>query len=125
MRRVQKNLTLSVLGFLAIAITSGCGQKDVTSTPTPVVISRVEVPRPAPIVPRQDTLRLRNVSWVVITESNVELKFGEMRSKGEEPVFFALTPEDYEKLALNIGDLRSYTEQSKVIIKTYEQYYAE
>ena len=121
---MQKNLTLSALGFLAIALTSGCGDRGVVTTPAPVVISRVEVPRPAPTVPKQDTLRLRNISWTVITEKNAELKFGELRGKGVDPVFFALTPEDYERLALNLGDLRAYTEQSNLIIKSYEQYYA-
>jgi expansin (peptidoglycan-binding protein) len=86
---------------------------------TSVEVQTIEIPRPAPIVPEVDQLDLRPVQWVVITPENVDEKFNEI--KDGEYVFFALTREGYENLALNISDIRANIEQHKRVIAIYKQ----
>jgi hypothetical protein len=88
----------------------------------PVEVRTVEVPRPAPIVPPVDQLRLRNVEWIIITPDNIEEQFARIR-KGEA-VFFAITAEGYENLSLNISDIRAMIEQQQRIIAIYQRQFS-
>ena len=84
----------------------------------PVIETRtVEVQRPAPMVPEADQLRLRTFDWVIITPDNVDERFDELENG--EAVFFALTAEGYENLALNLSDIRTLLSQQQQIISVY------
>jgi len=73
-------------------------------------------------VPTPDVLDLRDVEFVVVTEENIDEIFAEM--KGDK-VFFALTSDNYNKIALNLSDLRAYISQQKSIILLYENVWDE
>lgn len=114
------NLTQSVLGcIISLLLLSACTPSIPASNP--VVVKYVEVPRPAPIVPPVDQLDLRSVEWEIITPENVEAKFAEIKSG--QAVFFAITPEGYKALAMNLSDIRANIEQHKKIIAVYEDSY--
>jgi hypothetical protein len=66
-----------------------------------------------------DQLDLRPLQWIIVTPDNIDEKFAEI--KDGELVFFALTREGYENLALNISDIRANIEQYKAIIAIYQQ----
>jgi hypothetical protein len=87
----------------------------------PVEVTTVEVPRPAPIVPSIDPLRLRPVQWTVITPDNIDEKFQQIRNG--ELVLFAVTAEGYENIALNLSDIRAMVQQQQVVIALYERSY--
>lgn len=89
----------------------------------PIEVRTIEVLKPTPIVPQVDTLQLRDVKWVVLTPDNVDTKFSEIENG--EAVFFALTVNGYENIALNLSDIRSLIEQQKSIIAIYESQYKE
>lgn len=110
-----------VLGsFMSLSLLSGCATPKVEPV-TSVEVRTIEVPRPAPIVPSVDQLDLREVSWIIITPENIDEKFAEI--KEGDLVFFALTREGYENLALNISDIRANIEQYKRIIAIYQSQY--
>ena len=121
MQRVTKNSIQSVLGFITIAfLISACGSTRVEPV-TPIEVRTIEIPRPAPIVPEVDQLRLRNVEWIVITPDNVDESFAKIQSG--ELVLFAVTAQGYENLSLNLSDVRALVEQQKKIIAIYESQY--
>jgi hypothetical protein len=115
------NLTPSVLGFITIAfLISACGSTK-TEQVKPIEVKTIEIPRPAPIVPGVDQLKLREVQWIIITPENVDQKFKEI--EGGELVLFALTTEGYENIALNMSDVRAMIDQQAKIIAVYKNSY--
>jgi hypothetical protein len=102
-------------------ILSSCAREIPDSNPDVVITKYVEVPRPAPIVPPVDQLKLKGLKWVVITPSNIDAKFEEI--KNGEIVFFALTSEGYEDLSINLSNIRAIIEQHQEIIAVYENSY--
>jgi hypothetical protein len=115
---MTKSLTLSALGFTTIAfLISSCGSPTVEPV-QPIEVRTIEIPRPAPIVPEVDQLRLRDVNWVIITPENVDQKFAEIK-KGEL-VLFAVTAEGYENISLNLSDIRAMIDQQGKIIAIYK-----
>lgn len=90
--------------------------------PAKIITETEYVTPPAPIVPTPDVLDLRDVEFVVVTADNIDEIFAEM--KGDK-VFFALTTDNYNKIALNLSDLRAYISQQKSIIILYENAFDE
>jgi hypothetical protein len=111
-----KYVLLSSVIFLV-----ACGSSAEIEPVKPVEVRTLEVEKPAPVVPTVDQLRLREVKWVIITPENAEEKFAEI--KRGEVVLFALTPEGYENIALNLSDIRALIEQQKKIIAIYKSQY--
>ena len=111
-----KYVLLSSVIFLA-----ACGSSTKIEEVKPVEVRTLEVQRPAPVVPTVDQLRLREVKWVIITPENVDEKFKEIKTG--EAVFFALTTDGYENIALNLSDVRALIDQQKKIIAIYESQY--
>lgn len=115
---MKENLIRNALGFILIALlTSACSTKEIEPV-TIVEVKTIEIPRPAPVVPDIDQLKLRPVEWVVITPDNVEQKFNEI--KNGEAVLFALSVDDYENISLNLSDIRAAMDQQKKIIAVYK-----
>jgi hypothetical protein len=112
----MKNL---ILCLVAVSLISACNRTPEVEPVIPVEVRTVEVRGPAPIVPPVDQLRLRSVQWIVLTPDNVEEKFEQIRNG--ELVFFALTPQGYENLALNISDIRTMIQQQERIIAIYRE----
>jgi len=110
---MTKYLLISALVFLA-----ACSSSQEIETAAPVEVRTVQVPRPAPIVPEVDQLRLRNVQWIIITPENIEEKFAQIQSG--EIVLFAVTAEGYENIALNLSDVRALIAQQQRIIAIYK-----
>jgi hypothetical protein len=98
-----------------------CGSSTKIEPVKPVEVRTIEVQKPAPVVPTVDQLRLREVKWVIITPENVDEKFKEIKTG--EAVFFALTTDGYENIALNLSDVRALIDQQKKIIAIYESQY--
>jgi len=85
-------------------------------------ITTITQPRPPLVLADPDVLTLRSVGWLVLTKDNFEEEMLKMEEKGVTPVVFALTTGDYENLALNLSDLRTYLQQQKAIIVSYAEY---
>ena len=109
-----KALTASVLGCLTLFLVSCTTIPEKEQT---VEVITQEVMPPKPILPAVDIVKMRDVDWIIITPENADEIFGNM--KGTK-VLFSISTEDYEKLALNISDIRTLVQQQKQIIIVYE-----
>lgn len=103
-------LIASALGFLGL---SAC-----SAPPTQAVY--VPVDRPALVVPTATPIETREVSWIVVTDQNRDEVFN---SLSDPQVLFAVSPQDYERLSLNLNDIRAYVQQQQQIIAAYRRYY--
>jgi hypothetical protein len=93
-----------------------------TTTPREVKIitKPVEIEIFQPELP--DTIELERPTWYVVTRKNLEEFLTELEKiQGESPVFFAFTPQDYEKMAYNLQELRRYILQQKEVIIYYQR----
>lgn len=105
------------IGLVTVLI-SGCAA--FTNT-TDLAINPVE--KPILVLPAADELRIREVSWTVITQENFREKATAIQNSGEAVAFFALTGKGYENLGLNFSDIRLYISQQQEIIAAYKRYY--
>lgn len=111
---------VNVLGFTTILfVVSACG----APKPQPIQISAKPVEKPELVLPGADRVQTRKVDWYVVTAENFQEQIEKLKAKGKPIVFFALTDEGYEALALNLSDLRAFIQQQQAIIVAYEGYY--
>ena len=114
-----KHLIKNVLGFgLVLALLSGC-----SSTPQRIEVSAKPVEKPELVLPNADSLRMKDVEWILITPENFEEKVAEIQKSGRPVVFFALTDEGYENISMNFSSIRAFIQQQRAIIIAYENYY--
>lgn len=73
-------------------------------------------------MPKPDVLNLRDIEFIVVTPENAEEVFANLNT---DKALIALTDEGYEKLSLNIGDIRALVQQYKTIISVYEKQWDE
>ena len=134
MQKPQSNLTPNargslkvnelclILGLILILLVS-CGPK---IEPVQTVVTRtIEIQRPAPIVPSVDSLDLRPVTWVVVTEDNYLEILSQLKEKGSKPILYGLTEEGYKNLSLNNNDVVTVIREYKNVIAVYEKSYLE
>ena len=74
-------------------------------------------------MPEVQELKLRDVKWYIITPNNYEEVFEKVKNGGTEPVLFGLTSNGYEKLSLNLNDVRALIQQYQEIVAIYERSY--
>ena len=68
-------------------------------------------------------LELQDVEWIIITKDNAEEVFEKVKSSGGDYALFAVTDEGYEKLSLNLADIRNKLAEQRQIILSYKEYY--
>lgn len=105
---------------MALIFLAGCSStpkiKEVAITTTAVEKLPLSLPNPQP-------LELQEVEWIVVTEENIEEVWQLLKDKNEGVALFALRHGDYERLALNIKDIRAQIGEYVVILKQYKEYY--
>ncbi len=119
---MESLLTKSVLGFGLVILLSSCSSLQQV---LPVEVSTRPVEKPELTLPRVDELRMREVSWIVINQDNVDQVFEDLKNKNIPVGVYALTGEQYENLGLNFSDIRALVQQQQAIIVAYEKYYKE
>jgi len=70
-------------------------------------------------------LELQEIQWVIVTRDNIEEVWAEIEGDNEGVALFALRHGDYERLALNIKEIRALLGEYIVILKKYREYYEE
>jgi hypothetical protein len=94
------------------------------STTTPreikIITKPVEIEIFQPELP--DAIKLERPKWYVVNRKNLEEFLNELEKiQGDSPVFFAFTPQDYEKMAYNLQEIRRYILQQKEVIIYYQR----
>lgn len=102
----------------AFLLLGGC-----SSTRPKIIDKPVIVERPELILPKVQPVGQAPMEWVIITASNAEEKLEMLKSK-DNVTYFALTPQGYQNLSMNVAELRRYIEQQNAVIAAYQAYYA-
>ena len=112
-------ILLLVVGVMMLG---GCASKptvkQIEVTTTAVEKLPLSLPNPAP-------LEMQEVGWMIVTEENIDEAWQLLRDKNEGVALFALRHGDYERLALNIKEIRALLGEYIVILKKYREYYEE
>lgn len=68
-------------------------------------------------------LKVTPPGWIVITPANSARVWKELQDKKTDLVLFALTDNDYERLATDMLSIRNFIEQQRQILLEYKKYY--
>jgi len=88
-----------------------------------IKIFQVEEPRAKLNLESPAPLTLDDLRWIIITSKNAEEVFQRLEAEGFDPVLFGLTDKDYEILAKNFAQIRSYLKEQNAILEKYRKYY--
>ena len=112
-----------LLPLLALFLV-GCASNKVQ--PEPKVVIQKEIEKKLPLnIADPLPLDLQEIEWVIVTRDNIEEMWAEIEGANEGVALFALRDGDYERLALNIADIRAVIGEYVIILKRYRQYYEE
>ena len=116
---IYAQIILMVIGVMMLG---GCASKptikQIEVTTTAVEKLPLSLPNPAP-------LEMQEVEWMIVTEDNIDEAWQLLKDKNEGVALFALRHGDYERLALNIKEIRALLGEYIVILKKYKEYYEE
>ena len=111
-------ILLPLLALFLVGCSSTPKVKEIAVTTTAIEKLPLSLPNPSP-------LELSEVGWMIVTEENIEEAWQLLRDKNEGVALFALRHGDYERLALNIKEIRAMLGEYIVILKKYREYYEE
>lgn len=120
-RRLQI-LTISLLAAINL---SGCASFDFFKTEKvkPVEIVAKPMEKTPLAIPLPDSLKLKPITWTLITPANQEEIFAKLEQQGQDTVIIGLTDDGYQQLAITIGELRNLINLQRNIIIKYQEYY--
>ena len=111
-----------ILMVCGIMMLGGCASKptikQIEVTTTAIEKLPLSLPNPAP-------LEMQEVGWMIVTEENIDEAWQLLKDKNEGVALFALRHGDYERLALNIKEIRALLGEYIVILSKYREYYEE
>lgn len=111
---------MKILFLLPLVFLVSCATARAPLPPVEIITRVVQPELYGPPAPYP--VQLYGVEWHVITESNLEEKLVELRTKqGGNVVIFGVTPRDYENLAHNLQELRRYIRQQNEITVYYRE----
>lgn len=114
--------TKNVLGY-GLAIASLLVLSSCSSLPPSITVSTKPIEKPTLIVPPVDTLVMKEVKWIIVTEENVDEVIAELKTSGQPLAIFGLSGQGYENLSTNFSAIRALVQQQQTIIAAYKQYY--
>ena len=112
-----------LLPLLALFLV-GCAGNKVKPEPKVVIVKEIEKKLPLNIA-NPEPLNLDHVEWVIVTRENIDEVWAQIEGDNEGVALFALRHGDYERLALNIADIRKLIGEYVIILKQYKEYYEE
>ena len=103
---------LTILSLSLLLLNSGCAL--LRKPEKEIIVKTVEVEKQIPIQGK--------VTWKVVTSQNIDELVKQYEEKnGPDWVFYVMEVESFERLALNMEDIKRYIQQQKQIIIYYEE----
>ena len=102
----------------------GCAGNKVQPEAKVVIQKVIEKKLPLNIA-NPEPLNLDHVEWVIVTRENIDEVWAQIQADNEGVALFALRHGDYERLALNIADIKKLIGEYVIILKQYKKYYEE
>ena len=109
-------ILLPLLAFFLVGCSSTPEVKQIAITSTAIEKLPLSLVNPVP-------LELQEVEWIIVTEENIEEVWQLLKDDNEGVALFALRHGDYERLALNIKDIRAQIGEYVIVLKKYREYY--
>ena len=111
------NLRLSLFLLLSSIVLSGCGSiktLEIFSAPVEKKIIQPAAPRP---------VKLELLNFDVVTSENIDEFLAQVKKlqKNDEYVFYAISPKNFEVLALNMQEIKRFIMQQQDIIIYYKK----
>ena len=113
---------LKILALSSLLALVGCA----TSTPKPLTIQEAPVASPSLSLADPDPIALEPFTAHVIVQGSKHGQYGnvgDLYKTSNSSVLFALTPEDYGTLQVDLVKIRAYIESLKAQTNAYKQYY--
>ena len=111
---------LTILSLSLLLLNSGCAL--LRKPEKEIIVKTVEVEKQIPIQGHPRSLKLGKVTWKVVTSQNIDELVKQYEEKnGPDWVFYVMEVESFERLALNMEDIKRYIQQQKQIIIYYEE----
>lgn len=107
-------MTLKLLLLSSFLFAAGC------STVDQIEVDTVVKNAPIPLQKQPKPVALNDIKIYVVTEENFSQFIEKLKTNVGTDVFYAITVKDYEKLSLNMEDIKRYIDQQKAIIIYYE-----
>ena len=111
-------VTVFVLASMLAGCASGWFQKT-----EPVTIKKEEVARTPLNLPDPAPLKPRTHEWILITPENADAVWKRLRDSNTDPVLIGLTDDGYERLALDMAEIRVFIAQLRAVLQKYREYY--
>jgi hypothetical protein len=108
---------MRLLTLILVVLLSGCATVDKIETVT------IEEPKTPLNLPNPTPLKLDKFKWFVVTESSSSTVFTDLKSKGIDPVLFAVTDDGYETLSINVNEIKAYLIKMRTLLDEYRNYY--
>lgn len=70
-----------------------------------------------------DQLKLKPISFYVVTEKNTASTFKQLELEKKDKVLISMSDEDYQKMSENLVLIQNYIVKQRFIIKSYKDYY--
>ncbi len=118
------NVRQSLILIIPLLLLNGCsilnlGGKKVDPLE---VVTRAEDKRPLNLQ-FPSTLEPMPVKFYVVTQDNVDSVWEKLSKDKVDLVLFGVSDDGYEKLAVNLLELRNYIDKQRTIIIKYKEYY--
>ena len=119
------NAQLSLILLISLFFINGCSilPKFWGDDVKPIEVKEVAVERIKLNIEPPKPLQPEKIEWVVITPDNVDKVWKKLKSKNKDLVLFGLTDDGYEKLSINMAEIRNFINTQRIIILKYKDYY--
>jgi len=114
-QRNYLKISKKVLLISSLTLLSACASQEKVVVQTEII--KADIPtqsRPKPI-------SLSNIKFYVVTKENLNDFLKIFEKENNDIVFYSMSVKDYEKMSLNIAELRRYIIQQDKIIVYYEK----
>lgn len=111
----------TIIAIMAVTL-AGCafpGWKTVDE----VKIKKEEVARVPLNLPDPTPLKPRTHEWILITPENADAVWKRLKENNTDLVVIGLTDDGYERLALDMAEIRNFIAQLRAVLDRYRQYY--
>ena len=96
---------------LALLLLSSCA-----SVPPSITVSTKPIEKPTLIVPPVDTLVMKEVKWIIVTEENLDEVIADLKKSGQPLAIFGLSGQGYENLSVNFSAIRALVQQQQIAL---------
>lgn len=108
-------ISKKILLLSSISLLSACASQEKVVVQTEIIKADI------PIQARPKSVSLSNIKFYVVTKENLNDFLKVFEKENNDIVFYSISVKDYEKMSLNIAELRRFILQQDKIIVYYEK----